>query len=126
MGWAKISQTDVYDLVEVLQCKIDDISGANAAYIACPVAGTITRIDTVVSGDPGADTLLTGSVNGGTDITNTVTITNGASAGDRDVALPGDNKAVAVGDAIKILSNGGASNAVSAYVSVTILVGQQL
>ena len=122
-GWAKVTQRDISDLVETLQCRIDDISGANAAFIACPVAGVITRIDTVVTGDTGGETVLTANINGGTNITQTVTIRNGSAAGERDSALPADNRSVAVGDAIKILSNGGAGNAVSAYISVTVEVG---
>jgi len=99
---------------------IADISGANAIYLACPVKGKIVRVDSVVSGDPGAQGILTTSINGGTDITQTVVIANGASAGDRDSCQPADNNILAVGDGIKVISDGTPSNAVSAYITVTI------
>lgn len=119
MGWAtKGPWNDV--AVIALNAVIADISGANAVYFPCPVAGVITRIDSVVTGDPGAQGILTGSVNGGTDITQTVVIANGASAGDRDSCQPADNNVVAVGDQIRVISDGTPSNAVSAFITITI------
>lgn len=100
--------------------KLDDLSGAATAYIACPVAGTVTRIDTVVTGDPGADSTITMNVNGGTVMSNPVTIANGSAAGTRDTAAPGTNNTVAVGDAIYVINDATPTNAVSAYVTVTV------
>jgi len=122
MGWGNKSQWNDEVLI-ALNAVISDISGANAVYFPCPVAGTIVRVDSVVTGDPGAQGVLTTSINGGTNVTQTVIIANGASAGDRDSCQPADNNVVAIGDAIKVISDGAPSNAVSAFVTISISVG---
>jgi hypothetical protein len=119
MAWGNRSSWND-NILLALTNVLADISGANAVYFACPVSGIIRRIDTVVTGDPGAQGILTANINGGTNITQTVVIANGASAGDRDSCSPADNNVLAVGDAIKVISDGTPSNAVSAFITVSI------
>jgi hypothetical protein len=99
---------------------LTDLSTGGTAYIACPVAGTVTRVDSVVTGDPGGVSTTTLNVNGGTSMTATLVIANGAAAGERDTASPSDNNTVAAGDAIHLVFDSTPINAVNAYVTVTV------
>jgi hypothetical protein len=105
----------------LIQTSISDVSGANSSVlIPVGVAGEITGIYTTISGDPGAETELTASI-GTTAITGgVVTIANGSAAGAIDSATPTALNVVTAGDYIKIVSDGGASNAVSAQVTFVI------
>ena len=116
----KVTATATELSTKVLNCRIDDISGANTAYVVSPFAGTLSKVWTVVSGDPGADTVLTANVNGGTDVTATVTVADASSAGDVDSCTPADNNTVTAGNYIKLTSDGAASNAVSVDVTFVI------
>ena len=97
--------------------RVPDISTANSAALAVsPVAGTLSKIYTTIEGAIiTADAVLTASVDGGTDVTQTVTIATASSAeGDVDSCTPADNNTVAVGSVIKLASNGASGNVVGA------------
>ncbi len=107
----------------VLTARIPDVSTASsAAFICSPVAGTLSKIYTVLEGTIAtANAVLTASVDGGTDVTATVTIAyDGSAAGDVDSCTPADNNTVAVGSYIKLLTNNASTNAIGATVSFVI------
>lgn len=115
------ADTSGYGDTSIIQASITDISGANSsALIPVGIAGKVVGIYTTVSGDPGADTVLTASVNASAITGGAVTIANGASAGDIDSATPTAANAVTAADYVKIVSDGAATNAVSAQVSFII------
>lgn len=99
---------------------IADISGANADFVAAPSEGRVTAIHGVVSGDPGAATLITISNDTKSITIGTVIIANSSSAGDRvsDLLIP--NGAVSDLDVIKALSNNAATLAVSVNLTLEI------
>jgi len=107
----------------VLTGKIADVSTAgSAAYAVSPVAGTLSLIYTALEGTIAtADAVLTASVDGGTNITETITIGyDGSAAGDVDSCIPADNNTVAVGSVIKLLTNNASTNAIAADVTFVI------
>ena len=109
----------------VLTGRITDVSTVgSAAYATSPVAGTLSKIYTVLEGTIAtADAVLTASIDGGTDITETVTIAyDGSAAGDKDSCTPADNNTVAVGSVIKLITNNASTNAVGACVSFVITI----
>ena len=60
-------------------------------------------------------------MNGGTNITDTITIANsGSAAGVIDNCVPSDNNTVVAGNYIKLTTNGASDNAVSAVFTITI------
>ncbi len=94
---------------------IADISGANADYVASPSKGVIVALRCVVSGDPGAATVITVSNETKSRTIGTVTIANSSTAGDAttDVDISVTAGEVGDGDVIKALSDAAATNAVS-------------
>lgn len=107
----------------VLTARLPDISTASSvAYVVSPFAGTLSKIYTVINtAITVADATLTANVNGGTNVTATITVAfTGAAAGDVDSCTPADNNTVAVGDYIKLTSNGGSTTASEATVSFVI------
>ena len=105
----------------VLNVSLDDISTASSCYVVAPKAGTITGIYSVIDGVTGtADAVITANVNGGSDVSQTLTIANGSSAGTLDDCTPADNNAVTAGQYIKLTTNGASTNVVSAVFSLVI------
>ncbi len=107
---------------KTLTVKMDDVSTAGSVYVVSPYAGTLSRAYSVIDGAIAtADAVLTLNVNGGTDITNTITIAyDGSAAGDVDSCTPDDNNTVSVGDYIKITTNGASTNTVAATITLVI------
>lgn len=101
---------------------IADISGANAVTFVSPVAGTVHSVHSIVSGDPGAETDIAMTVNGGSAATVVLTIANAAAANEKDSATFADNNVVAVGDYVTLTSDGAATNGVSANMTVILRV----
>jgi len=102
---------------KLLWGRVPDVSTAGSAALAVsPVAGTLSKIYTVLEGAIiTADAVLTASVDGGTDVTETITIATASSAeGDVDSCTPADNNTVAVGSYIKLVSAGASGNVVGA------------
>ena len=105
----------------VLNVSLDDISTASSCYVVAPKAGTLTRIYSVIDGTTGtADAVITANVNGGSNVSQTLTIANGSNAGDLDDCTPADNHTVSAGQYIKLTTNGASTNVVSAVFSLVI------
>ena len=122
-GGTAVDATAVELNTKVIVCEIDDISsGTDLAYIVSPYAGTLSKVYTVIHGAiTAADAVLTVNVNGGTNITNTITIDQASSvAGIVDSCDPGDNHTVAAGNYIKVTSDGGSTGACKATVIFVI------
>ena len=99
--------------------RIPDVSTQNsAAFVVSPVAGTLSKIYTVLEGAIiTAPAVLTASVDGGTNVTATISITHTSSAeGDVDSCVPADNNAVSVGSYLKLNSAGASGNTIAADV----------
>lgn len=105
----------------LMQLSVADISGANVSALR-PVglSGQIVGCYSAVSGDPGAETTLTVAINAVSVTGGVITIANGAGAGEIDSATPTALNLVTAADYVKVTSNGGASNAVSAEVTLVI------
>jgi hypothetical protein len=92
---------------------IPDMSTADEMYIASPVAGTITKITSIIhNAISSGDATLTGKINGSAITAGVITVANsGSAAGDVDTVTPTAANTVAVGDKIEIETNGGSSTA---------------
>lgn len=106
----------------VLTTRIDDISTASSAWVVTPVAGTISKIYSVISGaiTSGA-AVLTAEIAGVavTDGVLTVAV-SGSAAGIVDSATPSAANTVTAGSAIEIVTDGGSTNTVSAVITFEI------
>lgn len=91
---------------------------SNHIYIPVPTGGILKEAYSSVSGDPGAETLLRVHNAGGSSLGD-ITIENGSAAGSVD-SLTGLAAAVLAGGYIRVISNGGASNTVDAYITLVI------
>lgn len=101
---------------------LTDISTASSAFVAAPVAGTVTSIRTVLGGAiTGADAAITTEINGVAITGGALTVANaGSAAGDRDSATPSAANTVAVGDALEVITDGASTNTVPLYVTFII------
>lgn len=105
-----------------LNVQVTDISTAASFWVVSPVAGTITKIYSVINGAIiTADAILTAEI-GGTLVTDsTVTIDQGTSAaGIVDSATPSAANTVTAGQAIEIITDGASANTVTADVTLEI------
>ena len=106
-----------------LTVRLADMSGANTITIPCPYTGVVKQFYTAVSGDPGAATVISGNINGGSAFDGTLTVGNGSSAHEVDAsAAVTTNNAVAAGEGIRFVSNGAATNAESLEITVLIQI----
>ncbi len=109
---------DVY-----LTAHIADLGGTDPVYLIAPVAGTISKVRTVVQPDAtyvagtggavvAAETTVKVAIgspvaDGGTAVTNgVVTIANGAVIGEADEVSPTANNVVSAGDVLSAVSDG--------------------
>ena len=102
--------------------EIADISSAASSWVVSPVAGTITKIYSVIDGTiTTADAVLTFEI-GGVAVTNgTVTIDDsGSAAGIVDSATPTATNTLAAGGALELITDGGSTNAVKAVLIIEI------
>jgi hypothetical protein len=101
---------------------IADVSTASSAFVAAPIAGTITSVRGVLGGAiAGADAVITTEINGVLVTNGGFTVANaGSAAGDRDSGTPTANNTVAVGDAIEAITDGASTNAVTESVTYII------
>ena len=106
-----------------LSCHLANAANAEDAYVVSPLDGEITTIWSVIYDACDADTVITPSI-GGVSITGgSITITAaGSAAGDVDSAVPSANNDVLAGQAIRFLSDGGATNALPLMITVAINV----
>ena len=93
-------------------------STSNHVYIPIPVDGTLVAVYSSVSADPGAENLLRVHDGSGSSLGD-ITIENGSTAGSVD-SLTSLSEAVSSGGYIRVISNGGASSTVDAYVTLVI------
>ena len=110
-------------LVKTFTARIPDVSTAgSAAFAVSTVAGTLSKIYTGLEGTIAtANAVLTASIDGGTNITQTITIAyDGSAAGDVDSCTPADNNTVSVGSIIKLLTDNASTNAIGATVTFEI------
>lgn len=95
----------------VLTVQLANISVASSCYIATPIAGTISKIYSVISAAiTGGDAIITSKL-GSTALTNgAITIANGSAIAAEDNCTPTANNTVTVGQAITLTSDGGSTN----------------
>lgn len=106
----------------ILTTKIVDISTAQSVFIASPVAGDITNIQTCLEGAiTGADAVITVEIETVLVTGSSITVANsGSAAGDVDSAAPTALNTVAVGDAIEIITSGASTGAQELGITLTI------
>ncbi len=105
-----------------ITAEIDDISSAASHWVVSPIAGTITKIYTVIDGAiTVGDAAITFEL-GGTAITDSaITIAySGSAAGTVDSSTPSALNTVAVGDAIECITYGGSTDAAKARITLEI------
>jgi hypothetical protein len=108
----------------VLTLKAASLVGATVYGVVSPVAGVISRIDSVLKGAAltTGNATLTGKIGGTAITTGVITITQAGSAiGDKDTCAPTAEKTVAAGDEIQFLV-GGTNDAAGAFAEVSLLI----
>jgi hypothetical protein len=101
---------------------IADISTAGQIYVVSPVAGTISKIYSVINGAIAtANAVLTPKI-GGTAITDgAITVAfSGSAAGDVDSSTPSALNTITAGAAIEIETNGASTNTVEVVLTIEI------
>ena len=111
------SLTKVY-----LPVDITNISSAAVVYLPCPVAGTISKITTIINGAIAtANAILTGKIGSTTITGGAVTIPfSGSAAGQVNSTTPTALNTVAVGNNINFTANNASTNTVRATIVVEI------
>lgn len=107
---------------EYINTAIDDISTAGSSWVVSPIAGTITKIYTVIDTTiTVADATITAEI-GGTLVTDSsITIGySGSLPGDVDSSTPSAANTVTAGGAIEIITDGGSTTASKAIVTLEI------
>ena len=102
----------------ILTENISNLANADSYWVVSPYAGTIESVSTVVNGDTGGATAITLEIGGSAVTGSTVTIANGSADGEVDTATPTAANTVTAGQAIEIINDGGAVNAVRAVVTI--------
>lgn len=104
-----------------INCYMEDAAAASSAYVVAPIDGTITTIWSTIYVACDGDTTITPSI-GGVNITDgVVSLTaSGSQAGDVDSSTPSANNDVTAGQAIRFLSNGGATTTLPVMFTVLI------
>ena len=101
--------------------EITDISTASSHWTVSPVAGTITKIYSVIDGTTAtAAAVLTFEIGGVAVTGGTVTIADASSAGDVDSATPTAANTVTAGQAIECITDGGSTNTVKSKLILEI------
>jgi len=105
-----------------LQLELDDVSSASSTWLPSPCTGTITKIQTILHGAiAGSDAAITSELNGVAVTGGALTITqSGSAAGDIDTTSPSNNRTLAVGTKIEIITNGGSTNAIRLSIVLTV------
>lgn len=105
-----------------LNVRIPDISTAGSDWVVSPIAGTVSKIYSVIHGTIAtANAALTFEL-GGTAITGAgITVAySGSAAGDVDSATPTALNTVAAGGAIECITDGASTNAVPCDLLIEI------
>ena len=104
-----------------LNVALADVSTASSCFVVAPKAGTISAIHSVIDGTLATgNAVITANVNGGSNISNQITIANSSGAGTIDTCSPGDNNTVSAGNYIQLTTDGASTNTVSAVFTITI------
>lgn len=105
-----------------LNVSIQDISTAGQIFVVSPIAGSITKISSVINGAIAtADADLTAKIAGVAVTGGLITVaTSGSAAGDVDSVSPSALNTVAAGDAIEIETDGASTNTVEVVLSIEI------
>lgn len=105
-----------------LTVKMTDISSAGSVFVTMPVAGTFSKLYSVIDG-----AIITAAAAITTEI-NTVAVTDGgltiavagSGAGVVDSATPTALNAVVAGDVLEVITDGGSTNTVAAVFTIEI------
>jgi hypothetical protein len=105
-----------------LFASITDISTAGQIYVVSPVAGTITKIYSVINGAIAtADSILTPKINNVAITNGAITVAfSGSAAGDVDSSTPTAANTITAGQAIEIETDGGSANTVEVVLTIEI------
>jgi hypothetical protein len=105
-----------------LTTSITDISTAGQIYVVSPVAGTITKIYSVINGAIAtANSILTPKIAGTAITGGAITVAfSGSAAGDVDSSTPTAANAITAGAAIEIETDGGSANTVEVVLTIEI------
>ena len=105
----------------MLTVQFANISTSSNLYVPMPYAGTVTKIQSVLSAAiSGGDAVFTVTNSSGSSM-GTLTITqSGSAAGDVDTLTPSSNNTVTAGTFIKIACNGGPSSHVEACIVICV------
>jgi hypothetical protein len=106
----------------ILNTYIGDISTAGQIYVVSPVAGTITKIYSVINGAiTGANTILTPKIAGTAITGGAITIAfSGSAEGDVDSSTPTALNEITAGSAIEIETDGGSTGTVKTILTIEI------
>jgi len=116
----KVNNVDIGKVF--LTGEIANISSAASSWVVSPIAGNITKIQTVIDGAiTVGDAAITFEI-GGTAVTGgSITIAHsGSGAGTVDSCEPTALNTVAAGGAIEIITDGGSTDAAKAVVLIEI------
>lgn len=104
---------------------ITDVSTAGQIYIPIPdeCDGDVVEVRTALNGAiTSADATITPKINGTAMTNGGITVANsGSAAGDVDTSRPTGERTVRAGEAVEIETDGGSTNAVNLFVTITIL-----
>lgn len=105
-----------------LYTSIADISTAGQIYVVSPVAGTITKIYSVINGAIAtANSILTPKIAGTAITGGAITVAfSGSAAGHVDSSTPTAANTIAAGQAIEIETDGASSNTVAVVLTIEI------
>jgi hypothetical protein len=105
-----------------LTTSITDISTPGQIYVVSPVAGTITKIYSVINGAIAtANSILTPKINNIAITSGALTVAfSGSAAGDVDSSTPTAANAISAGQAIEIETDGGSANTVEVVLTIEI------
>ena len=105
-----------------LYTSIADISTAGQIYVVSPVAGTITKIYSVINGAIAtANSILTPKIAGTAITGGAITVAfSGSAAGDVDSSTPTAANTITAGQAIEIETDGASSNTVEVVLTIEI------
>lgn len=105
-----------------LTTQIEDISTASQTYVVSPVAGTISKIYSVLNGAiTTADSILIAKINGTTVTGSNITVSHtGSAAGDVDSSTPTALNTINAGQAIEIETDGGSNTNAKVIITIEI------
>ena len=119
-GYALESYVDARAFV-VLTHVIDDISTATTVYVPVSVAGTVTRVDTVLGGTiSGADAAIALTTSTDQGMANITVANAGSGAGDLDSDTSINNATVTAGSYLKLSTDGASTGTVPLTVAITV------